>query len=194
MRDCESDTKGKDPDGFEGIKCEYLTLRDEILMRIKLRQRIATTTLTFSGVLMGFGLKSPLVALLYPPLAAFLAFLWAQNDHRVRQIATYIHDRIESNYPGLNWETYLRNVRVSTEGLSSWRYVVLAYGGILLFTQLFALCLGLFWTPDKSSEMIRGNGFVRNVLCMIDFLAIGIVLWILKKASQRPPAKPEACL
>ena len=168
---------------MEGVRCEYSTLRDEILMRIQLRQKIATTTLTFSGVLIGFGLKFPLVALLYPPLAAFLAFLWAQNDYRVRQIAIYIHDKIESKNLGMNWETYLKDKRSSSEGLSSWRYVVLAYGGILFFTQFFALCLGMFWTPEQKNVVIQGLGFIRNFLCIIDCFAIGIVFWILKKSN-----------
>lgn len=60
-----------------GIDLEHKALRDEILTRIRLRQQIVGATLTLSGAFLGFGLKHVAVALIYPPLAFFLALGWA---------------------------------------------------------------------------------------------------------------------
>ena len=67
-----------------GVDLEYKSLRDEILLRINLRQQLLSYTLALSAALVGVGLQSPRVALLYPPFAFFLALGWMQNDYRVR--------------------------------------------------------------------------------------------------------------
>ena len=75
---------------LHGVDLEYNSLRGEILKRIELRQQIISITLTLAGIFLSFGLSTDTVALIYPPLAAFLSIAWAQNDFRIRDLATYI--------------------------------------------------------------------------------------------------------
>jgi hypothetical protein len=48
-----------------------------------MRQQLVAVTLSLGGAFMAVGITQPTVALVYPPLAAFLALAWAQNDYRV---------------------------------------------------------------------------------------------------------------
>lgn len=41
----------------------------------------------------------------------FLAAGWAQNDYRIRQLALYIRDCIETKRIGIGWETYTAELR-----------------------------------------------------------------------------------
>ncbi|MGZ9234768.1 MAG: hypothetical protein ACXW4E_04520 [Anaerolineales bacterium] len=70
------------------IEMEYASLRGEIRKRIEMRQQIVSVTLTLAGIFLGVGLATQTVTLVYPPLAMFLAFGWAQNDFRIRDLAT----------------------------------------------------------------------------------------------------------
>ena len=165
---------------WEGAETEYSAMREEILTRIKLRQQIVTGTLTLGGALLAVGIERPLVALLYPPLAAFLAISWAQNDYRVRDLSSYIRKQIEPLLPAVRWESHLHERR-SGKGLGSWRFVVLAHGGLFLFTQLLAVALGAAWVVVQTGtrEKIIGWGLTVSGL-----LAIGIVIWVLWRARR----------
>ena len=156
-----------------GLVLEYETLRGEILKRIEMRQQIVAVTLTIAGVFLGVGLSTESVALIYPPLATFLAFGWAQNDYRIRELARYIRHEIEKNMPGLNYETYTRHQRKTKEGLASWRFVVLSHGGIFLITQLLAIGIELFkFTFDPLELALLG----------LDLIAVLLVGWIMTEA------------
>jgi hypothetical protein len=156
----------------EGFEIEYSTLRSEILKRIGLRQQFMSITLTIAGVFLGIGVTTAAIALVYPPLAAFLAIGWAQNDLRIRDVAAYIRERLEVSTPGLGWETYIEEVRGKTR-MRSWRFLVLSHGGVFLFTQGMAIAVGLLrfsYTP------------VEWVFLGIDLVAVLLVFWIVKQA------------
>lgn len=165
---------------WEGAEIEYSAMRQEILARIGLRQQIVTGTLTLGGVLLGVGLEWPLVALLYPPLAAFLAVAWAQNDYRVRDLSKYVREEIEPLLPAVRWESHIHAQR-SGKGLGSWRIVVLAHGGLFLFTQLLGVAVGATWLLEQTAtrEKIIGWGLTVSGL-----LAIGVVIWVLRNARR----------
>jgi hypothetical protein len=165
---------------WEGAAIEYAALRGEILTRIGLRQQIMAGTLTLGGVLLAVGIERPPLALLYPPLAAFLAFAWAQNDHRIRHLAAYVEERLEPLLPALGWERHMRSIR-GGGGLGSWRFVVIAHGGVFLFTQLLAVGLGIEWVVRQIElrEQFFGWGMAGSGL-----VAIGVVVWILRKSSR----------
>jgi len=118
---------------------------------MRMRQQIVAATLTAAGALMGFGLKNDSVAFIYPPLATFLAFGWAQNDYRIGQIAQYIRDKIEIQYFGFCWETSMEILYPET-GFGSWRFVVLSHGGIFAVTELMAIGIGISHTPLSGIE------------------------------------------
>ncbi len=168
---------------WEGAETEYGIVREEILARIRLRQQIMVGTLTLGGVLLGVGTSWPAVALLYPPLAAFLAFAWAQNDYRVRDLANYVRTEVEPLIPAVQWESWINERRTGT-GLGSWRYVIIAHGGLFLFTQALALYLGVIWLATSGHELPFRELFTGWMMVMIDIGAFITVAWILRKAQR----------
>lgn len=156
----------------DGVKIEYSSLRSEILKRIELRQRFMSITLTIAGVFLGIGVTTAAIALVYPPLAAFLAISWAQNDSCIKELAIYIRKRIEAQIPDLGWETYAQKRRRKTR-MRSWRFLILSHGGVFLFTQGMAIAVGLLkfsYTP------------VEWVFLGIDLVAVLFVFWIVRQA------------
>jgi uncharacterized membrane protein YqaE (UPF0057 family) len=116
-----------------GMELEYNTLKSEILKRIEMRQQIVAVALTLAGVFLGVGLSKENISLIYPPLAAFLALGWGQNDFRIRDAARYIRENLEGKMPGLRYETNIQEKRFEkSSGLESWRFVVLSHGGIFI--------------------------------------------------------------
>jgi hypothetical protein len=153
------------------IDVEYTALRNEITKRIEMRQQIVTLTLTLAGIFLGVGLTRTAVALIYPPLATFLALAWAQNDFRIRVTAKYIRERIEASTPGLGYETFVQEERESKSGgLGAWRFLVLSYGGILLLTQLMAIGIEFSKWPFNSAQW---------ALLGVAAAAVGTVIWLM---------------
>ena len=159
-----------------GVELEYTTLRSEILKRIEMRQQIVSITLSLAGVFLGVGLATESVALIYPPIAMLLAFSWAQNDYRIRDAATYIRDNLEGALPGLRYETHVQQKREKSEGLGSWRFVVLSHGGVFLITQLLAVGIEVAKTTFNPLEI---------ALLVVDLISIVVVIWLLRQAGRR---------
>ena len=160
---------------MRGIEMEYASLRSEILKRIEMRQQIVSVTLTLAGIFLGVGIGTQSVALVYPPLATFLAFGWAQNDFRIRDLAKYIRERIETAMPGVAYESYVQEKRGRSAGLGSWRFVVLSHGGIFLSTQVMAIGIGLAsFAFDALAWALIG----------IDIVAALVVIWLMRQAGS----------
>lgn len=158
-----------DTDITELLKLEYTTLRDEILKRIDLRQQLISILLTFAAGFLVFGLGTPVVAFVFPPLAALLALAWGQNDFRTRKAAEFIRKEIEPIL-GLSWESQSQIQRQE----SGWRWVIFSHGGIFFFAQLMAMVVG---APKFTASP------VEVVLIMADILAMTHVIWIFRKAA-----------
>lgn len=163
---------------LHGVDLEYNSLRGEILKRIELRQQIISITLTLAGIFLSFGLSTDTVALIYPPLAAFLAIAWAQNDFRIRDLATYIRENLETAPIGLGYETYVQRVRSNNKKLGAWRFVVISHTGIFIFTQLMAVGIELL----KSMPIVLTP--LEWVLLVIDFVSILVVLLFAGRSSR----------
>ena len=162
---------------------ELKHLRDEIVTRLRMRQQLLGSALVVGGAFLGIGLEKGQVALIYPPLAAFIALGWAQNDARIGQIGKYIRDKIEP-VVGKGWESYLREKR-SQRGLRSWRLIVVSQCGLFLFTQLLATGVGVLnlvpqWTTQSGSTL-----WTASVLLFFDVLAIFVVLGIMLLFMRR---------
>ena len=160
-----------------GFGCEYNSIRSEILKRIEMRQQLISITLTLAGIFISFGLTNELVPLIYPPLAMFLAFGWAQNDFRIRRLARYVRDELESLDIGLHYESAMDEDRKLDKGLVSWRFVVISHSGIFLFTQILAIGI----------DLLRHNfqfDTLRIVLLCVDTIAIIFVAWITWKSTR----------
>ncbi len=159
-----------------GMELEYVSIRGEILKRIELRQQIVAVTLTLAGIFLGIGITTETVALIYPVLATFLALGWGQNDFRVRDLATYQRENIESLFPGIKYETRIhQNRRMKDGSLGSWRFVVLSHGGIFLLTQFMAI-------------VIEFSKFTFNlleyILLGIDVLSMVLVIWVIRQSKR----------
>ena len=163
---------------LHGVDLEYNSLRGEILKRIELRQQIISITLTLAGIFLSFGLSTDTVALIYPPLAAFLSIAWAQNDFRIRDLATYIRENLETAPIGLGYETYVQRVRSNNQKLGAWRFVVISHTGIFIFTQLMAVGIELL----KSMPIVLTP--LEWVLLVIDFISILVVLLFAGRSSR----------
>lgn len=170
--------KVEKPVDLHGIDLEYNSLRSEILKRIELRQQIISITLTLAGIFLGFGLSTDTVALIYPPLAAFLAVAWAQNDFRIRDLAKYIRENLETVPIGLRYETYVQHTRAGNKRLSAWRFVVISHNGIFLLTQVMAICIELFKTTPLVITPLEW------VLLGIDGIAIIAVLIVASRSGR----------
>jgi hypothetical protein len=157
---------------------EYKSLRNEILKRIELRQQLIAISLTLAGIFLSVGLTTNLVVLIYPPLAAFLALGWAQNDFRIRDIANYIRENLESSKNNLRYETYVQKMRKESNGLGSWRIVVFSHSGIFIFTQLMAVGIELSKTTSLNYPPIKW------ILLSIDLVAFLIVIWIAVQSKR----------
>ena len=163
---------------LHGVDLEYNSLRGEILKRIELRQQIISITLTLAGIFLSFGLSTDTVALIYPPLAAFLSIAWAQNDFRIRDLATYIRENLETVPIGLGYETYVQRVRSNNKKLGAWRFVVISHTGIFIFTQLMAVGIELL----KSMPIVLTP--LEWVLLVVDFVSILVVLLFAGRSSR----------
>jgi len=162
-----------------GIEIEYTTLRNEILQRIGLRQQLVSIALTLAGIFLSVGLSNELVSLIYPPLALLLAFGWAQNDFRIREISTYIRKYLEGKESGLAYETLTQNHRQKAKGLSAWRFVVISHGGMFLLTQIMAIMVEILrFQPLNLSP-------IKLALLIIDVISILIVYWITRQSATR---------
>jgi len=125
------------------LEMEYKALRDEILVRIDLRQKLLATTLILAGAFLGFLANNPeyqSASLIYPPLAAFIAVAWTQDDYGIRDASIYIREYIEKEIPTLRWEHYKRELRRTNRWHS---IILLSHLGVIIITQFMALAIGL---------------------------------------------------
>ena len=161
-----------------GYGWEYSAIRAEALKRIELRQQLISITLTLAGIFLSVGLTNEMVPLVYPPLAMFLAFGWAQNDFRIRRIAQYQRDNLENLNIGLNYETAMENDRLIEEGMGAWRFLVISHSGIFLFTQVMAVAIDLLRSRLQLDPL-------RISLLVIDGFSILLVFWITRQATRQ---------
>lgn len=159
-----------------GLELEYTTLRGEIVKRIEMRQQIIAITLTLAGIFLAVGLGTESVVLIYPLLAAFLAFGWAQNDFRIKDAAKYIRENLEGSLPGLRYETFVQQRRDETKGFGSWRFVVLSHGGVFLVTQILAVGIEI---SKFSFDTLKW------ALLGVDLVAVLVVIWLMTQAGRK---------
>ena len=169
---------------------EYNTLRQEILERIKLRQQIITATLILSAGIITADKLVPTVALIYPPLAAFLALAWSQNDYRVRNLSKYIQEFFECDPRRFGWEYYMEGQR-DQSGPGAFRVVVAAHGGLFLVTQFIAVGFGIAGLPREIQlEWVTGSfpwitmSVVLVGLLIVDIISILVVFWVIYYAKR----------
>jgi hypothetical protein len=152
-----------------GMLAEYNALRSEILKRIDLRNSIQFGTLTFAGALLGFGIATPTLALIYVIISTFLAAAWVQSDVVISDLGRYIRDRLENPQTGLHWETYRQQDRLAS--MQNKKYqpsVVFSTGGVFLVTQAVAILIafsniGAFTLLEWTLSIVAVTGILTTV-------------------------------
>ena len=157
---------------IHGMEMEYSALRSEIVKRIEMRQQIVAITLTLAGVFLAFGASTASVVLIYPLLAMFLGFGWAQNDFRIKESARYIRDHLEGKIPGLGYEGHVQRQREATP-IS--RGIGLSYIGICFLTQWMAIGIG---------ALKFTTGPLEWILLGVDLIAVAAVVWLMIQALR----------
>jgi hypothetical protein len=144
------------------LLAEYTALRAEVLQRMATRHQLVTFSVAVLGAIIAF--EAPTSTLLvYPVFGLFLALGWAHNDFRIAEIGKYVRKHIETELPGLNWETYFFNIK--SPGPNLWhvlRATILSAGGIIVGTQWLALLIPLLKNQSPSTWV-----FVLDVLVML---------------------------
>jgi len=164
------------------ILAEYSALRDEVLKRMDLRQNILTSTVLIAGTILAFSVPdetSPLVLLLYPILALFLATAWTQNDTRIWDIAQYIENEIESKLSGIKWETYIHRLNQSRIV----RPLEVTAVGVFLATEVITVGLALL----KTDFLVEG--FSTEEWVLLAFALISLVQTIRTVRSRSKAMK-----
>ena len=162
----------------ELLKMEYNALRDEKLKLIEMRQHVVEITITLASAFLGIAFikeAHPEIAMIYPPIAFFLAIGWVQLDYRIDTLSKFLRTRIEKYYRCIcfeNW-AYEGKRELEREQGKIWRYVFLSHYGVFLFTQLFALLIGVL-TVDTSTKTIISSPNLNPlvVLAIIDVFSI----------------------
>jgi hypothetical protein len=163
-------TAGCAPDR-SALDMEYKALRDEILVRIDLRQKLLATTLILAAAFLGFLANNPeyqSAALIYPPLASFIAVAWTQDDYGIRDASIYIREYIEKEIPTLRWEHYKRELRIT----NSWHSIILlSHLGVIIITQIMSLAIGLSVPTAEWHDY-------APILVFCDLISILIVIYL----------------
>lgn len=175
---------------FEGLIEEYKSLREEILRRQDRMMAILGLTITGSGAVMGFVLKSPtkpdfdwyrfgLLSVLLLLLSA-ATFLTANHIFQIAVIASYIGYYVESTVPHMGWERRLQ-LMDSQSG-----YRLRAFMGIQKF---LAACYGTIGIGSLAigiglTDSLR-NSKPAVVLLALLGLPLGMALVMLSVAKDR---------
>ena len=168
----------------ELVKLEYNALRDEKLKLIEMRQHVIEITLTLASAFLAIAFTKeapPAIAMIYPPIAAFLAIGWVQIDYRIFTLSNFIRVRIEGSFKVVCFESWMHDGKKDLEKKQGKivRYVSMSHYGVFLFTQLFAMFIG-FITVDISTKNLILSPFsdlliVLGIIDIISILATGIV-------------------
>ena len=149
------------------LLAEYSALRSEILQRMDMRQQMLTFTLIIAGSILSLGVQtniSPLVLLLYPILALFLAMAWMHSDVRIWEVAEYMEKHIEPRLDGIGWETYIHN----KDRGRAFRPVEITAAGVFLITEVLAVVLAIPRLSYSLEEVIlliiAGLAFILTLI------------------------------
>lgn len=174
----DADSNGHERTDFT---TEYNSLRAEILQRIGQRQQFISMTLTVAGVFLGLGVTTETIALVYPPLAAFLAIAWHHNEHSIKRLAIYIRSHLEPSTPNLGWETYVQRKRKKAN-MRPWYWIIMYSGGIFYFTQIMAIGIGLLKFTSTPLEWFLLGIDLIIVLLMTNWVVKQVKKWVGKQA------------
>ncbi|PKP07414.1 MAG: hypothetical protein CVU10_07700 [Bacteroidetes bacterium HGW-Bacteroidetes-5] len=155
---------------------EYESLRNEVITRIEIRQQLIYTTITLSGVILGFGINTSNLSFIFPPLAFALTLMWAQNDLRALQISDYLHS-LENEESKLGWISYYKKIQGKSSFKIGWPISTLAPGSMFVLTTIMSIGIGL---SHFNCSLLSWSLLILDVLALV-----GIVLMIILAKKQR---------
>lgn len=175
----------------ELLKMEYNALKDEKLKLIEMRQHVVEITLTLASAFLGIAFikeAPPAIAMIYPPIAVFLAIGWVQLDYRINTLSNFIRLRIEKYYRCICFETWAYEGKRELEHKQGkiWRYVTISHYGVFIFSQLFATLIGVFMISTSAKTIISSSNLnLLIVLFIIDIFSIIATTIIFIKAEYK---------
>lgn len=162
------------------IRLEYSAMVERYSKTIERRDQIIGATLTLTSALLAAAIAyptTPSIALIYPPIATFLAIEWVYSYILNILMATYIRDHLATQMPGISWEAFLKKWRDQHQG----RFRIFAvHGGVFLFTQILAIFIGIAIRPKNQSLDFTSYGILA--LLLIDCFSIVVTIYYLHKA------------
>lgn len=160
------------------LLAEYPTLRDEILKRTDIQHQLISLALIATGTFLA--IESVTVKLAYPFLALFLSFAWVQNDIRIRQLGTYISEKIEGRFGNIGWEHFLTPMR-------DWGKI----GNLAYFASLGILCGTQILIIILVSPQITSFTTLDKVLLCVDGLVTILTIILLGTHLIEKPQRME---
>jgi hypothetical protein len=168
-----------------GLQMEYTFLREQFLKRVEMRHQVVEITLTLAAAFFGVALTKGVpssVALVFPPIATFLALEWIYIDIRQAQTIKYLL-RLEKKIPELKlgWEDF-------KEEQGGFRYAALSHGGIFLFTQLMAIFIGNLVFDSNLNNWTIGYSSTPAFLLLlsIDILSFLFTFMLIWQQTKGP--------
>jgi|WetSurSiteA1Bulk_404760.scaffolds.fasta_scaffold01202_6 8-oxo-dGTP diphosphatase len=155
-------------------------LRNEVLNRFEIRNKMIYYTIFLAGIILTFGKTEGFI--FYPILGTVLAGLWSHSDIRIDDIADYIRTQIEPRINGLGWENHLHKKYQATklrESKRQERYVLWVFYSTYIIMILFSgfrilqslkEFINSFWkiTPAaKADVLLFLAGILITFFCMI---------------------------
>ncbi len=141
--------KSQNSTSKEACFTEYVSLREEILKRMDIRNHLLTFALIVSGAILSYGSTtdaSVLVLLIYPILAFFLALGWMHSDVRAGEIGSYIKNNIESKVNGIGWENYISEKKSKQKKQKKSIFIKateISAAGVFLVTEIVSIVLAI---------------------------------------------------
>ncbi len=127
-------------DELKFLLAQYTALRDEIQNRSKFQQQLVLGALIGAGAFLPVGIEreAPVVLLLYPILAMFLAAIWLQHSFQIRRIGRHIRTMERSAPGGVRYGWEIHEHRYGLQGTNRVRGLLLWYavGGVFVGTQM----------------------------------------------------------
>ncbi|MDW3646715.1 MAG: NUDIX hydrolase [Bacteroidia bacterium] len=175
----------------EAYLTEYVQLRNEILKHIEIRNKILHYSMIlfagFLGLAEFFSANEEylIILLYYPIIATFLSAHWTHSDLRIHDIAEYIRDNIECHFPGLNWESNLRNTWRNK--INSTTFLEISILGFFTISQIVSLFLVLI--SRLNGEILTISTLIKDEflvsLFVIDSACIILTgYWLMKRRNK----------
>jgi hypothetical protein len=177
MLDKNANTPSGEIDSATFALSEFAALNNEIVKRLEIQYQFIALTLIVAGTFFSLGAQnntSPIVLLVYPIIALFLAVGWQQNAIVIRQVSMYIRDHIENRVMGGGWGTYRKRLFAAFQK----NLTTLFTRGTFVGTQLIAIVIALPRLTFSRLEI---------VMLTIDLIGVVITLRVIRRPSFVTP-------